>query len=41
MQDAINAEAEAVRSGVGVYDGSPLGKFDVSGRDAAAFIDRL
>ena len=41
MQDAINAEAEAVRSGVGVYDGSPLGKFDVSGRDAAAFIDLL
>ena len=41
MQDAINAEAEAVRYGVGVYDGSPLGKFDISGRDAAAFIDLL
>ncbi|MGB2294462.1 MAG: 2Fe-2S iron-sulfur cluster-binding protein [Candidatus Puniceispirillum sp.] len=41
MQDAINAEAEAVRFGVGVYDGSPLGKFDISGRDAAAFIDLL
>ena len=41
MQDAINREAEAVRFGVGVYDGSPLGKFDVSGRDAAAFIDLL
>jgi sarcosine oxidase subunit alpha len=41
MQDAINAEAEAVRNGVGVYDGSPLGKFDISGRDAAAFIDLL
>ena len=41
MQDTINAEAEAVRFGVGVYDGSPLGKFDISGRDAAAFIDQL
>ena len=41
MQDAINAEAEAVRFGVGVYDGSPLGKFDISGRDATAFIDLL
>jgi sarcosine oxidase, subunit alpha len=41
MQDAINAEAEAVRFGVGVYDGSPLGKYDISGRDAAAFIDLL
>jgi sarcosine oxidase subunit alpha len=41
MQDAINAEAEAVRYGVGVYDGSPLGKFDISGRDATAFIDLL
>jgi len=41
MQDAINREAEAVRFGVGVYDGSPLGKFDISGSDAAAFIDLL
>ena len=41
MQDAINTEANAVRFGVGVYDGSPLGKFDISGRDAAAFIDLL
>ncbi len=41
MQNAINREAEAVRYGVGVYDGSPLGKFDISGRDAAAFIDLL
>ena len=41
MQDAINAEAEAVRFGVGVYYGSPLGKFDISGRDATAFIDLL
>ena len=39
MQDAVNREAEAVRFGVGVYDGSPLGKFDISGSDAAAFID--
>ena len=41
MQDAINAEAGAVRSGVGVYDGSPLGKFDIAGRDAEAFIELL
>ena len=38
---AINAEAEAVRYGVGVYDGSPLGKFDISGRGVTAFIDLL
>jgi len=34
-------EVNAVRSGVGLFDGSPLGKIEVSGPDAAAFLDRM
>ena len=29
------------RGGVGILDGSTLGKIDVSGRDAAEFLDRI
>jgi heterotetrameric sarcosine oxidase alpha subunit len=38
---AILREARTVRSGVGVCDVSTLGKIDLQGPDAAAFLDRL
>jgi heterotetrameric sarcosine oxidase alpha subunit len=34
-------EVNAVRTGVGMCDVSTLGKIDVQGRDAAAFLDRI
>ncbi len=36
---AVNREALAVRQGVGVCDGSALGKIEVCGPDAAAFLN--
>jgi sarcosine oxidase subunit alpha len=39
MADAIDREVRAVRTGVGVYDSSPLGKFQVKGSGAAALLD--
>jgi len=38
---AEQREARAVRTVVGLFDGSPLGKIEVAGPDAAEFIDRL
>jgi methylglutamate dehydrogenase subunit C len=38
---SVSREAKTVRSGVGVCDVSTLGKIDVQGRDAAAFLDRV
>lgn len=35
----IQAEAKAARTGVALFDGSPLGKIDVIGPDAASFLD--
>lgn len=40
-QEAIYREVEAVRTGVGMYDGSPLGKLEVKGPDAAIFLQRI
>lgn len=39
FQDTVNRECRAVRERVGVYDGSPLGTFELKGRDAGAFLD--
>ncbi|MDH3512714.1 MAG: sarcosine oxidase subunit alpha family protein [Gammaproteobacteria bacterium] len=39
--DAINREALAVRNGVGIYDGTPLGKISVKGSDAVTFLNRV
>ncbi len=39
--DAINREALAVRNGVGIYDGTPLGKISVKGPDAVTFLNRV
>jgi sarcosine oxidase, subunit alpha len=41
FQDSVNREARTVREGVGVYDGSPLGTFQLKGRDAGRFLDHL
>ncbi len=41
MQDAVNRECLAARDGVTILDASTLGKIDIQGRDAAAFLDRI
>ena len=41
LQDAIRREALAVRNSVGIYDASPLGKIEVTGPDAARFLDHF
>ena len=41
LEDAIRREVLAVRSGVGVFDNSPIGKLEVFGPDAAEFLNRL
>ncbi|SKB72010.1 sarcosine oxidase subunit alpha family protein [Sphingopyxis flava] len=38
---AIAREVRAVRTGVGLVESSPLGKIEVKGPDAAAFLDRI
>jgi sarcosine oxidase, subunit alpha len=37
----VDREARTVREGVGVYDGAPLGTFDIAGPDAARFLDHV
>ncbi|SDN84934.1 2Fe-2S iron-sulfur cluster-binding protein [Geodermatophilus sp. DSM 45219] len=41
MDAAVLRECAATRGGVGILDGSTLGKIDVQGPDAAEFLDRL
>jgi sarcosine oxidase subunit alpha len=41
MHAAVRRECRAVRSAVGLLDASTLGKIDVSGPDAAEFLDRV
>ena len=40
-EDAVAAELAAVRKDVGIFDASPLGKIEIAGPDAAAFLDRF
>jgi len=40
-QAAVQREALAVRQAAGIYDGSPLGKFELYGRDVVTFLNRL
>jgi sarcosine oxidase subunit alpha len=40
-EDAIRREVLAVRSHVGVFDNSPIGKLEVRGPDSAEFLNRL
>jgi sarcosine oxidase subunit alpha len=39
--ESVSREAAAVRNGVGLCDVSTLGKIDISGPDAGAFLDRV
>lgn len=41
MDAAVLRECAAVRTGVGILDGSTLGKIDVQGPDSGAFLDLL
>ncbi len=41
MHAAVARECHTVRTAVGVFDGSTLGKIEVVGPDAAAFLDRI
>lgn len=41
VSDAERREALAVRTAAGLFDGSPLGKIEVKGPDAAEFLDRV
>jgi sarcosine oxidase subunit alpha len=41
LQAAAQREAAAVRRGVGLFDGSPLGKLEIFGPDAAEFLDLM
>ncbi len=40
-EDAIQREARMVRTSVGVFDNSPIGKLEVRGPDAAEFLNRI
>ena len=41
VDEAVQRETLAARTGVGILDASTLGKIDVQGKDAAAFLDRI
>jgi sarcosine oxidase subunit alpha len=41
LPQAAEREAASVRAGVGLFDGSPLGKLELFGPDAAAFLDLM
>ncbi len=41
LEAAAQREAAAVRRGAGLFDGSPLGKIEVFGPDAAQFLDLM
>ena len=41
MEAAVLRECAAVRTGVGILDGSTLGKIDIQGPDAAVLLDHL
>ncbi len=41
FQETVNRESLAVRNAVGVYDGSPLGTFELKGKDVGRFLDYL
>jgi sarcosine oxidase subunit alpha len=41
MHAAVGRECVAVRTAVGIFDASTLGKIEVAGRDAAEFLNRM
>ena len=40
-RESVDREVKATRAGVGICDVTTLGKIDVQGRDAGAFLDRI
>ena len=40
-EQAVSREALEVRNGVGIYDGTPLGKIEITGPDAVTFLNRV
>ena len=41
FQQSVDREALSVRRGAGIYDGSPLGKFELKGADVVTLLDRV
>lgn len=41
LTEGVQREARTVREAVGMFDGSPLGKIEVKGPDAAEFLNRI
>lgn len=41
FQQTVDRESRTVRRGVGVYDGSPLGKFEIKGPDSLKLLNML
>ena len=41
MHDAVNREAKAVRTTVGIVDASTLGKIDIQGPDAIKLLNMV
>ena len=41
MAEAVSREALACRTAAGMYDGSPLGKFELHGPDVVVFLNRV
>ena len=41
FQETVNREATCVRTGVGIYDGSPLGTYELKGPDCEKLLDLL
>ena len=41
FQQTVNREALSVREGLAVYDGAPLGKFEIKGADALLLLEML
>ncbi len=41
MEEAVTREAKAVRNTCGIYDGTPLGTFELQGPDTAELLNRL
>jgi len=41
MQDAVNRECLAVRTGLGIFDATTLGKIDIQGPDAVELLNRV
>ncbi len=41
LAEAVSREARSVRTGAGIYDGTPLGKIEINGPDAVTLLNRV